>query len=802
MTFAPPEVPTATYRVQLSPRLPFAAVERTVPYLADLGVSHLHLSPLLTAQPGSSHGYDVTDHQRVREELGGEEGLRSLARAVQDRRMGLVVDIVPNHMALPRDTRLNRPLWEVLREGPHSPYARWFDIDWSAQDGRVLLPVLAGPLRGELPQLQVRGDTLRYGTHVFPLREGTEILPLPRLLDAQHYRLAWWRLARTELNYRRFFTVSDLIALRVEDPGVFEETHRTILRLVREGIIQGLRVDHPDGLAQPRAYLERLHKATEGCWVVAEKILADQERLPLGWPVAGTTGYDTLRRVDAVLTDGQGAAQLERRYRDFTRLADQLGGDWPSTAHTAAHQLLNGELAAETERLARLAARICARSWALGLRDHAPWALRTALVELLVRLPVYRPYAVPGAPAREVDTRMLARAASGARAEFAVPAESEAVDVVRDLALGRLGEGREEAEFLTRFAQLSSALRAKSVEDTAFYRYTPLLSANEVGGDPSRPALSTEEFHRHATRLQRDWPLTGTLASTHDTKRSGDVRAAMAVLSQCPDRWSALLEELSPRYPAPERRLEWCAWQTAWAMGPHSGQRLTQAMVKSEREAGLRTCWSDPDEEYERDLRRFCESGPAADWPPQLARLAAELAPHLRANVLGQTLLHLLSPGVPDLYQGDELHTRALVDPDNRRPFTPRPELLRSLDEGEPPASLEAEKLRWTAQALRLRRDHREWFGARAHYEPLTARGPGAAHCLAFVRSDAVVAVTTRLSVRLAESGGWRDTHLPLPEGHWRDLASGDPVPEGAPLAALLGSCPVTLLVREDVPGA
>lgn len=473
-----PVPPTATYRLQLQPEFPFGAAAAAVPYLASLGVSHLHLSPVLEAVPGSPHGYDVVDPTRVRAELGGEEGLRALARTAREHGLGLVVDIVPNHMAMA--PRHNRALWEVLREGPTSPYAHWFDIDWEARGGQVLLPVLGHPVGAELAHLRVDGDVLRYYDHVFPLREGTRELPLPRLLDAQWYRPVWWRLARTELNYRRFFSISELIGVRVEDPEVFEATHGTILRLLHEGVVDGLRVDHPDGLADPDGYLERLHEASGGRWTVVEKILADGERLPHSWPVAGTTGYDALRRVDGLFTDPAGAGELLARYRHFAAPQTDRGGDWAATVRRAAYGVLGHELAAETDRLTRVASRVCATSDDPALRDRAPWALRTALEELLVRLEVYRPYA-SGDPAAVVTEE----AAEQARQAFVVPEEAGAVDVVRGLVLG--GEGPSGAEFRARFAQTSSALRAKSVEDTAFYRYVPLLSANEVGGDPGRP---------------------------------------------------------------------------------------------------------------------------------------------------------------------------------------------------------------------------------------------------------------------------------------------------------------------------
>ncbi|CAM5724928.1 hypothetical protein SMICM304S_09838 [Streptomyces microflavus] len=368
--------PTATYRLQLQPDFPFPAAEKAVPYLAALGVSHLHLSPVLEAVPGSRHGYDVVDHSRVREELGGEEGLRSLAATAREHGLGLVLDIVPNHMAaVPRH---NRQLWEVLREGRASPYARWFDIDWAAGGDKVLLPVLAGPLGGELDAFSVDvgedGEVLRYGEQEFPLRAGTADLPLPELLDAQHYRLAWWRLARTELNYRRFFTVSELIGVRVEHPEVFDATHSKVLELLRDGVLDGLRIDHPDGLADPAAYLRQLNEATGGRWTVVEKILTGDEPLPAGWAVAGTTGYDALHRIDGLFTDPDGAAELLGRYREFAGPPGDRGGYWKATVRRAAYRVATHELASETAWLTRLAASVCAGDPAL--RDHAPSAQR------------------------------------------------------------------------------------------------------------------------------------------------------------------------------------------------------------------------------------------------------------------------------------------------------------------------------------------------------------------------------------------------------------------------------------------
>ncbi|MFE7748543.1 malto-oligosyltrehalose synthase [Streptomyces sp. NPDC057428] len=789
--------PTATYRLQLQPDFPFAAAADAVPYLAEIGVSHLHLSPVLEAVPGSGHGYDVVDHTRVRAEFGGEEGLRELSAAARAHGLGLVLDIVPNHMAAA--PRHNLPLWEVLREGPDSPYARWFDIDWEAGGGKVLLPVLAGRVGEESAGFEraSRDDgtpVLRYADLEFPLREGTADLPLPELLAAQHYRLAWWRLARTELNYRRFFTISDLIGVRVEHPEVFAATHGKILELVRDGVVEGLRIDHPDGLADPEAYLGQLGEATGGRWTVVEKILTGAEVLPAAWAVAGTTGYDALHRIDGLFTDPMGAADLLGRYRDFAGPAGDRGGYWTATVRRAAYRVVTHELAAETQWLTRLAVQVCAGSPAT--RDHAPWALHTAVRELLVRVPVYRPYVTAGGPLTEVaESTLPAEAVRDAKAAFSVPQEADAVDVVRDLALGRLGDGPEHASFCARFAQTASALHAKSVEDTAFYRYVPLISATEVGGDPGQPAVSPEEFHAFAARISRDWPGTGTVLTTHDTKRSGDVRARIAVLSECPQRWSSLVEQLSraATVPAPDPQLAWQAWQSAYgcaglAVGEMAG-RLEPALLKSVREAGLFTSWTEPDPAYERAVTDFVAAGPgseAGEARALMTRFAQELTPFVRANVLGAALVHLTMPGVPDLYQGTEREYIALVDPDNRRPFS------RPSGGGDEKAAL-------TVAALRLRRERPEVFGESGTYAPVSARGPAAAHCLAFCRSGEVVTAVTRLALRLDEEGGWRDTVLTLPgEGPWTDLLSpgGEFTGPDVPVAELFAERPVALLVR------
>jgi (1->4)-alpha-D-glucan 1-alpha-D-glucosylmutase len=816
--------PGSTYRVQVQPGFTFADTAAAVPYLAELGVTHLHLSPVLEAVPGSTHGYDVVDHTRVRAELGGEEGLRELSRTAREHGLGLILDVVPNHMAVPVPERLNNPLWEVLRDGPASPYASWFDIDWAALGGKVLLPVLGEPP----PEPSAWGDSepdapgslsvvpdragrkvLAYYEHRFPLRPGTEDLPLPDLVAAQHYRLAYWRTARTDLNYRRFFTISDLIAVRVERPDVFEATHATVLRLLRDGVADGLRIDHPDGLADPAGYLRRLAAASGGRWTVVEKILQRDEWLPGDWDCAGTTGYDALDRIDGLFTDPAGVAEIADFYREFTGIEDDRGGRWAPTARRAAYRVVTRDLAAEVARLERAAERVGAAI--PGSPPYGPQLLADAIRELLVRVPVYRPYVVPGAPATPGDTEMLERAARDARRGSA-PELAPALDFVRDLALGRAGGGAPDAgDFAVRFAQVASALHAKSVEDAGFYRYVPLLSLCEVGRDPGEPATTPAEFHAYCDRVRRERPATGTALSTHDTKHSADLRLRLAVLSELPGAWREWLGARPARGaelgvpPAPDRHTEYTVFQTGVGLGFCHPDRLVPAALKAVREAGLHTTWTERDEAYEKAVADFADQGPCGAQVYDIGSFVNTLRPYEEANILGAALLHLTMPGVPDVYQGTEWPVFTLVDPDNRGPMSGPAagtqrfgvgDTLRGLLAGGAPHSFDEAKLRLTAVALRLRRDHPEWYGPAAGYEPLPAAGPAADHCVAFVRGGGAVTAVTRLSRRLEDAGGWRDTVLPLPPGRWQDRLGGGAYEGRVPLADLLADSLVTLLTR------
>ena len=812
-------VPVSTYRLQLTPDFGFADAGQVADYLADLGVTHAYLSPVLQAVAGSRHGYDITDHSRIRDELGGESGFRAMAARLRAAGLGIVLDIVPNHMAFPRRASLNRQLWSVLRDGPESGYANWFDIDWAAGGGRMALPVLAGPPASCLHDLVVDpgggpdGEpVLRYFERELPLRRGTAALPLPDLLDAQHYRLASWRDTGTELNWRRFFDITDLIAVRVEDPAVFAATHEVILGLVADGLVDALRVDHPDGLADPRGYLRRLARETGGAWVVAEKILEAGERLPGDWPCAGTTGYDALRLADGLFTDPDGAGGLMAQYARFA-VAD---GDVPSfaeVAYSAKRQVASGALAPEAARLARL---LCA------LRPEATMAAaQEVLTEMLAEFSVYRAYTEPGEPAPAMSEAAVLSAVSAAsrRLPHALRALATAAG---DLALGQEGPAGNPAadEFAVRFQQTTGPVLAKGIEDTACYRWPRLVSLNEVGCDPERFGVPPPEFHAEAGRLAADWPGTMTTLSTHDTKRQEDVRARLAVLAEMPEswgrqagRWHARAVSLGGSPVDPDT--EYMLWQTLVGAWPIGGKRLATYLEKAMREAKTWTSWADPDPGYEGAVQALA-AAIAGDEAlrESIGEFVAAIGADAAANSLGVKLVQLTMPGVPDVYQGCELAGLSLVDPDNRRPvdFARRRALLAllaDLDTGagaarlDEESGLDAAKLLVTSRALRLRRDHPAWFAG--SYARLPADGPAAGHALAFARDGRAVTVVTRLPVGLRERGGWADTTLRLPAtapspAAWTDVLTGT-VHQGdrPPLAELTRHLPVALLAPQSL---
>ncbi|MGC4838498.1 malto-oligosyltrehalose synthase [Micromonospora vinacea] len=756
----PATPPKATYRIQVRPGFDLDATAAIVDYLDDLGVSHLYSAPLLTATPGSQHGYDVVDHRAVNPELGGEAARQRLLAALRDKQLGLVVDIVPNHagVAVPA---ANPAWWDVLRRGRDSTYAAWFDIDWDR--GRLLLPVRADD-EAALDDLKVVDGELRYHEHRFPVADGTGDGSAREVHDRQHYELVSWRRGDAELTYRRFFAIADLAGLRVEDPEVFAATHELILRWAAAGEVDGIRVDHPDGLRDPAGYLTRLRAAAPDAWLVVEKILEYGEELP-DWPVDGTTGYDALAAVSGLFvdTDAEG---------DFTALDNRLTGrhtSWEDLTHATKLAAATQLLAAELTRLAALAPEVPTEQ------------SRAALAELAAAFPVYRGYPPHGA-------RYLAAARSEAGRRR--PDLAGALDAVTR----RLRDPSD--ELAQRFPQLTGAVMAKGVEDTAFYRWTRFVALNEVGGSPAHFGVPPAEFHRFAAAHQVRWPASMTSLSTHDTKRGEDVRARLAVLSELPGRWAEQVKAWMEYAPLPDPAFAHLLWQTAVGAWPIERERLHAYVEKAAREAGASTSWANPDPAFEQAVHAVVDR--MYDDPSlhdELTELAAAITPAGWCNSLGQKLIQLTMPGVPDTYQGTELWDNSLVDPDNRRPvdFDVRRELLARIDGGwRPPVDTDgAAKLLVVSRTLRLRRAHPELFTT---YRPVPAHGPVGRHVVAFDRGG-VIAVATRLPLGLARAGGWCDTALSLPVHEVKDLFTGRVYSGGeTPLDDLLADYPVALL--------
>ena len=759
--------PSATYRLQFTAHFPLERGAALAGYLADLGVTHAYASPLLRSADGSTHGYDTVDHAHVDEARGGRAGLDRLVAALHEHDLGLVLDLVPNHMGI-ADAAAAPWWWDVLRHGRDSAHASAFDVDWDAGGGRVRIPVLGSA--EDVAQLQVVDGELRY-YHRFPLAPGTGEGTPQEVHDRQHYELVDWRRADGDLNYRRFFAINTLAGLRTEDPEVFEATHRLVVALVASGAVDGLRIDHPDGLADPKGYLDRLAEATGAPWTVVEKILEPGEELPEGWACAGTTGYDALAEVDGVLVDPAGEAAL-------TALDTELAGspvDYAQLVHDCKREITDGMLGSEVARLVRVIGE---------LPGVDPAQQREALAELLAWFPVYRSYLPDGR--EHLDATV---AAVRDRRPDLVPA----VDALHPV-LAQAG-----TEAATRFEQTTGPVMAKGVEDTAYYRWARFVVLNEVGGDPAHFGRTVEEFHAAQQHRLAVKPRSMTALSTHDTKRSEDTRARLAVLAELPTEWAGLVRGWLARHRLADRPLASQVWQNLVGAWPLSRERAHAYAEKAAREAGLSTRWTDVDAEFEAALHAVVDA--AYDDPATSAEIAAfvdRIAPLGWSNSLAQKLLQLTMPGVPDVYQGTELWDHSLVDPDNRRPVDHdlRRRLLAELDGGTVPAvdASGAAKLLVVSRALRARRDSPELFTG---WEPVGTTGPAADHLVAADRGGAVP-VVTRLPAGLAASG-WGDTALRLPTGAWQDLLTGERVvstAEGARAADVLARLPVALLVR------
>lgn len=963
----PVEVPRATYRVQLHKGFTFHDLAACVDYMAELGISHTYCSPYFKARPGSTHGYDLIDHNQFNPELGGEAGFDALRMALDGHGMSQIVDIVPNHMGI---LGTDNAWWlDVLEHGRASQYASYFDIEWNPAEsdlqGKVLVPVLGDHYgsvleRGEL-KLKFDAEfgvfSLWYYDHRFPIdpREYARVLRFrPRelalrlgqdhpdavifeslatafyhlpsrddaapqaiaerrrdqvvhkrrlaelckaspdsllfieenvatfngkvgdpstfdllhdLISAQAFRLAYWRVAADEINYRRFFDINDLAALRMEREEVFQGTHGLLSRMLQRNQVQGLRIDHADGLFLPADYFQRLHAlyreaqptARQGLYLIVEKILAPHERLPSDWAVAGTTGYDFLAQLNSVFIDAAAAEVVEKHYRNFTHHRETFDDVLDNAKRTIMRSSLSSELTMLTTRLSRIA------EIDRYTRDYTFNSLRTALADIVASFPVYRTYIASNEPSDE-DRRHIEWACSLAK-KRASRADTSVYDFIRDVLLGTAGEGKNAAyraeilDFTMRFQQYTSPVMAKGMEDTAFYRYYPLASLNEVGGEPRRFGLSVSAFHHLNQERVRRSPHGLLATSTHDTKRSEDVRARLNVLSELPNRWHhqvSIWHRLNRArlgfvegIAVPSPKDEYLLYQTVlgiWPDTPLDEQgcvtliaRVTAYMVKAVREAKEFSSWITPNAEYEAHLSRFIEAvlgwETGARFRHALEPFAAEIAHFGRINGLAQTVLKFTTPGVPDVYQGTELWTLDVVDPDNRRPvdYSRCKAVLAQLQERDAasgPAALSkalletasdgAVKMYVIWKTLQVRKQYSSVFD-HGSYVPLQVEGAQASHVVAFARvqdnnaGPALIAVVPRLACSLLDgqliwpcgAEAWHDTHViavNIPTT-WRNVFTGETITaqgtgrDGAPhlyLRDLLASFPVALLVSDS----
>ena len=833
-----PRIPTATYRLQFREGMDFARAATLAPYFARIGVSHLYASPLFQATEGSTHGYDVTDHAVLDEALGGRTNFERMARALDGVGLGLVLDIVPNHMAA---TPAN-PWWrDVLRHGRESRFARHFDIDWDAP--KLLLTQLGRPYgevleAGELSLgREADGPVLRCYDNAFPLAPGTWALAAPGIdvparerwpdwiasaanaaaLDAalasadherihavheaQPWRLAWWRAARDMLTHRRFFEITELVGVRVEDEAVFDDVHATLFELMRGGSVHGLRIDHVDGLADPARYLAMLRdkapKLADGSdapiWV--EKILGPGERLPPSWPVEGTTGYVAGRAIAGVLTDRAAEGALTGAYAAFTGVRE----DYATMLRAAKHEIITVNLASELGLLTRLAEAVAADD--AVARDFGPDTMRTALVALMTAMPVYRTYLTDGPPSA-TDEDVLAGAEADAAKDRAVDDPTVVHWLVRAL---REARGPAADTLRRRLQQTTGAVMAKSLEDTLFYRTHRLISLNEVGAEPDHFGLADEDWHAEMEARASHMPHGLTATATHDTKRGEDARMRITAVASAPEAWAALVGSLDRQLVAelpnaPNANTRWLFYQAllgAYEEGqPREAlrERMEDYMIKAAREAKLRTSWVAPDEGHEERVRGFVAHA-LGDGQGFLDAFLAEAAPFLekgRTLSLQQVALKCTMPGVPDFYQGTGLGDFSLVDPDNRRPidFDTRTEVLDALERGEVTREGMAPKAALTLSLLALRRARADLFENGAYRALETRYGPRDAEAggtensatqplppLAFARggADAVVVVIDRH----AEDGRAVSIEWPFADAPACVVGEGGTVAEG-----------------------
>lgn len=901
------KVPTSTYRLQFHSGFPFAAAQKIIDYIADLGISDVYASPIFKARSGSTHGYDVVDPSQLNPELGTSEDFAALTEAVQGRSIGWLQDIVPNHMAYDND---NLMLMDVLENGSNSEYFDYFDINWNHPyediHGRVLAPLLGsfygeslenGEIKLEYDEsglsvtyyalkLPVRIESYtRFLTHNLGslarsigrrhpdfikllgilyllksapteakgkerydqiafvkglLRELYEqnpdvkafiddnvqffssakenldsIEPLHQLLSEQFYRLSFWKVGAEEINYRRFFTVNELISVRVEELKVFNKTHSLIEQLVKEGKFTGLRIDHIDGLYDPATYLDRLREKVGDTYITVEKILEIGEQLPPNWPVEGTSGYDFLNYVNGVFCLPENADIFQEVYYDFAK----LGGSYEELVAQKKHLIIDKNLAGDVENLAQRLKRIAGQTRRGS--DFTLYGLKRALSEVLALFPVYRTYITEEDKVTESDRHYIEEAIAQAKSN--IPLLTKELEFIQNILEGKdqellITEHRDErVEFVMRMQQTTGPLMAKGVEDTLLYVYNRLLSLNEVGGNPGHFGITIDEFHTYNQDRSQHWPQAMSATATHDTKRGEDVRSRLNVLSELPQEWREQIKAWSEMNQSkkikrngatiPDRNDEYFFYQTligsfpfAEAEIPEFEQRIKDYLTKAIREAKVHTAWLRPDSEYEEGCVAFIDAVLSdSSFLEAFKPFQQKIAEYGVFNSLSQVLLKNVSPGVPDLYQGAELWDLSMVDPDNRRPvdYPQRMQMLETIKSSEDSIALAqkllaeketaAVKLFLTYKLLQARKAHADLF-LQGSYEALTIAGQHSNNLIAFARryeGKIAIAIAPRFFTQLVQPGElpvgevWRDTVLKLsPEmpTQWQDVITNQAV--------------------------
>jgi (1->4)-alpha-D-glucan 1-alpha-D-glucosylmutase len=854
-----------TYRLQLHAGFTLQDAERILPYLAELGVSHVYLSPCLQAFPGSMHGYDVTDPGKISADLGGEAAWESFVEAARAQHLGILLDFVPNHMSA---SEYNGWWDDVLARGLYSEFAGYFDIrpaphepfkvhictlahayGESLEKGELVVELRGGrprivhfdnswplsaaswgtlledpdPCFAELTELQNAiapsdADRVRYrgslesaeavlaaaaekgGLSAAIERTRQDPSRLDAILRRQFFALHSWKLAGELTNYRRFFDVSGLVGLKIEKPAVFEAAHARVERMIRDEQLDGLRLDHPDGLRDPLGYFERLRRLLPDGRLYVEKILENDERLPVEWPIDGTVGYEFMAKVNRLWMDDRRIDAFTGTYADFTGHTVNFA----ALVRAKKREIVESTFSGDLDRLSAIALSIARADW--RTRDLSPRRLREALASVTTALGVYRTYRTADV-LNPCDERVLAEAVQSARMSAANNGGS-AFDFLAALFSKPKLDAAEE-ELIARWQQLTPAVTAKGVEDTTFYLFDRLVSCNEVGSQASLMGISAEKFHEFCHNLSEHWPRNLLATSTHDNKRSEDVRTRISLLSEIPDRWAEVLH-LWPQLTAPawknrtpDRHAEYLLYQTLIGAWPLSQERCWQYMLKASREAKVRTSWHEPNTSYEENIRGFVDGVYAT--PEFIESLEAFIAPLIlpgRVNSLAQTLIKMVAPGVPDFYQGSELWDLSLVDPDNRRPvdFELRAQLLdrcRSLSAEDAVEDWDSglPKIWMTTRLLALRRRRPKDFLPQSGYQPLVAQGAHLGNLLAFQRGENLIAVVPRFSMTV--NGDWGDTLLPLPRGVWVNAFTDARLQGSVTPTDLFGTFPVALLARD-----